>query len=458
MKEPVPPFDAYEGDEPFVFISYAHDDASLVYKEISRFHDAGCNIWYDEGIDASEEWPEAIAKAVIDCAVFVIFITPRSTASINCRNEVNLALNEGKPFLAIHLEETELPPGLRLRMGDLQAIFRHNIPVERYERKSLGSLYQLLGTKPTDKLIQGMFKDSLSAELLNQLVKKGNIPSLGGEEVEITAFFSDIQSCSSYSESLLPSQYVSLINEYLTSMTDVLYEACGTLDRYIQDAIVAMFGAPVPFPDHAYKAVKASLLFQKRQHELCEKWKGEGNKWPKIVSHMQTRVGCNTGRAIVGNIGPDHRFDFSMVGPTVNLAALSESRAKEFGVFCMVTDNTQKASMATNDNIAFRYLDNVRIREGQQTVKLYEAVGFKTDLSQEIQDCLDCYNQGVSKYLSLNFAAAINLFEKSKLLEPNQPNVNSGTNKNPSTVLLDRCRSLMEKPPSDNWDGVFPEL
>ena len=135
MKEPVPPFDAYEGDEPFVFISYAHDDASLVYKEISRFHDAGCNIWYDEGIDASEEWPEAIAKAVIDCAVFVIFITPRSTASINCRNEVNLALNEGKPFLAIHLEETELPPGLRLRMGDLQAIFRHNIPVECYERK-----------------------------------------------------------------------------------------------------------------------------------------------------------------------------------------------------------------------------------------------------------------------------------------------------------------------------------
>jgi len=112
--------------------------------------------------------------------------------------------------------------------------------------------------------------------------------------------------------------------------------------------------------------------------------------------------------------------------------------------------------MATNDNIAFRYLDNVWIREGQQTVKLYEAVGFKADLSQEIQDCLDCYNQGVSKYLSLNFAAAINLFEKSKLLEPNQPNVNSGTNKNPSTVLLDRCRSLMEKPPSDNWDGVFP--
>ena len=145
-------------------------------------------------------------------------------------------------------------------MGDLQAIFRYNIPVDRFERKTQGALYQLLGTKPTDKLIKGMFKDSLSAELLEQMVKQGNIPSLGGEEVNITAYFSDVQTFSGFTRLLEPSQLVALVNEYLTAMTDILYEQRGTLDRYIGDAVVAMFGAPIPFPNHAYQAVKTATV------------------------------------------------------------------------------------------------------------------------------------------------------------------------------------------------------
>ena len=124
----VPPFEAYSGDEPYVFISYAHKDSEFVFDEISILHDAGYNIWYDEGIEASNEWPEEIANAVIGCAAFLVFVSPRSTASVNCRNEINLALNENKPFLAVHLEESSFPPGLRLRMGDLQAILRYKLP------------------------------------------------------------------------------------------------------------------------------------------------------------------------------------------------------------------------------------------------------------------------------------------------------------------------------------------
>ena len=112
----VPPFEAYSGEEPYIFISYSHQDAHLVYPEIIQLNDAGYNIWYDEGVAASNEWPEEIANAVLSCSVFLCFISPRATDSINCRNEINLALNEKKPFLAIHLEETALPPGLRLRM------------------------------------------------------------------------------------------------------------------------------------------------------------------------------------------------------------------------------------------------------------------------------------------------------------------------------------------------------
>ncbi|MBT3637891.1 MAG: SUMF1/EgtB/PvdO family nonheme iron enzyme [Opitutae bacterium] len=144
---PVPPFEAYEGDEPYVFISYAHKDSSQVFEEIGALKDAGYNIWYDEGIEASNEWPEEIANAVIGCSVFLVFISPRSTSSVNCRNEINLALNEDKPFLAVHLEESSLPPGLRLRMGDLQAILQYKLPLDRYQKKVRDALDQLLGKK-----------------------------------------------------------------------------------------------------------------------------------------------------------------------------------------------------------------------------------------------------------------------------------------------------------------------
>ena len=145
--EDVPPFEAYSGEEPYLFVSYSHQDAHLVYPEIIQLRDAGYNIWYDEGVAASNEWPEEIANAVLGCSVFLCFISPRATDSINCRNEINLALNEKKPFLAIHLEDTELPPGLRLRMGDLQAILKDKIPAPRYLAKVTDTLDQLLGRK-----------------------------------------------------------------------------------------------------------------------------------------------------------------------------------------------------------------------------------------------------------------------------------------------------------------------
>jgi class 3 adenylate cyclase len=450
-----PPFDAYQGEEPYVFISYSHEDAAMVFKEIKRFHDGGCNIWYDEGIDASEEWPEAVAKAILDCAVFVVFITPKSTDSINCRNEINLALNEGKAFLAIYLEETELPPGLRLRMGDLQAIFRYNIPVDRYERKSQGALYQLLGTSPTQKLIKGMFGTSLSPKLLDQMVDSGDMPSLGGERVNITAFFSDVQLSSKLAQFLEPSRLVAIMNEYLTAMTDVLYEQNGTLDRYIGDAIVAMFGAPVPFSDHAYLAVKTSLLIQKRQEELRKKWKTDGDKWPEFVSKMQTRVGCNTGEAIVGNMGPIHRFEFSMMGPNVNLAARCESMAKDYGVFIMITEYTQSAAVESKDDIVYRYLGKTMMQNRPQPVSFYEPVGFKDELSQNVQDCLDCFGQGIEKYLNQDWDGALGAFEKAKLMEANQPHLTPVVEKNPSMVFIERCQVMKENPPGDDWNGIY---
>ncbi len=130
-----PPFEAYTGEEPYIFVSYAHKDAALVFPELVTLREKGYRVWYDEGIDPGNEWPEAIANALVGCAYFVVYITPNAVTSRNVRNEINFGLNKGLPFLAIHLVETQLPAGLELRMGDIQAIMRFRMSSESYERK-----------------------------------------------------------------------------------------------------------------------------------------------------------------------------------------------------------------------------------------------------------------------------------------------------------------------------------
>ncbi|HSI83546.1 MAG: TIR domain-containing protein [Candidatus Methylacidiphilales bacterium] len=132
-----PPFEAYKGIEPYVFISYAHSDGDAVFEHLEQLRSRGVRIWYDEGIDPGNEWPEEIARALDRCSLFLFFVSPRSVISKNCRDEVNFALNASKPFLAIHMEETTLPVGLSLRMGSIQAIMHYRMPEEAYWRKVL---------------------------------------------------------------------------------------------------------------------------------------------------------------------------------------------------------------------------------------------------------------------------------------------------------------------------------
>ena len=306
--------------------------------------------------------------------------------------------------------------------------------------------------------LKGMFGSYVSSDLVEQMVSSGEEPSLGGEETEITAFFSDVQAFSSFSELLTPTGLVDLMNEYLTAMTNILQEERGTLDKYIGDAIVAMYGAPIPMKDHAYQAVRTSILMQQKQIELREKWVPEVEKWGKchgLVTQMQTRIGCNTGTATVGNMGALDRFNYTMMGDMVNLAARCESGAKAYGAYIMVTEETKLASEKIKDDIAFRFLDKIVVKGRSQPVAMYEPTGFMSELTQEAQDCLDCFQQGIDKYLAQDWTGALNLFEKAKDMEPNKPGVTPGVKDNPSMILIDRCKVMMENPPGDDWDGVY---
>lgn len=130
-----PPFPAYGGSKPFIFVSYAHKDAADVFPELCRLHGLGYRIWFDEGIDPGNEWPEEIAKALGNAAHFIVFITPDAVKSRNVRNEIRFALTKGKPFLAVHLRETALPEGLELDIGSVQAVYMHKLSAQNYERK-----------------------------------------------------------------------------------------------------------------------------------------------------------------------------------------------------------------------------------------------------------------------------------------------------------------------------------
>lgn len=139
---------AFSEQDRFAFISYSRADKVRVVEEVSAIRGLGFSVWIDEKIRPTSEWPETIGNAVQACSLFVLFVTANSIESRNVRNEVNLAIDEGKPVLAIHLEKTELSPGLRLRLGDIQAIHKHDLPPDRYTRLVSETFSQMLGSDP----------------------------------------------------------------------------------------------------------------------------------------------------------------------------------------------------------------------------------------------------------------------------------------------------------------------
>ena len=314
---------------------------------------------------------------------------------------------------------------------------------------------RLIAEQRAKEHITGMFGTYVSPALVNRMVASGESPQLGGHEDEITAYFSDIQGFSGFSEKLEPAQLVELMNEYLTACTDIVQEEGGTLDKYIGDAVVVMFGAPLPLPDHAFRACVASQRVQKNLRELRVKWEGEGGKWPEIVWRMQSRIGLNSGKCIIGNMGSRTRFNYTMMGDNVNLAARMESGAKAWGVYTMCSEATKTACEEHGgDRVVFRSLGKVIVMGRSRPVPFYEIVGLKEHVSPQTHECLAIFAEGMTKYYAQDWEGALACFARSELLEPNVPGKTPGVTSNPSLVFRDRVRQFQETPPAAHWDGV----
>jgi len=299
--------------------------------------------------------------------------------------------------------------------------------------------------------ITSIFGTYVSPALVERMIESGEEPQLGGVEAPITAYFSDIQNFTMLAEKLTPAKLVELMNEYLSMTTDVITAQDGTLDKYVGDGVVAMFGAPVPCVDHAYRACVVTQLVHAKVLEFRARWSKEVVKFP-----TRTQIGLNTGRAIVGNIGSRTRFNYTMMGDTVNVAARLESAARFFGVSTLVSADTRTGAERHGDRCVFRYLGKVIVKGRQNPVLVHEIMGLRDQLSASALECSHVFGAGLEKFFARDWAGAEALFAKSARMEW-YPVILPGQ-KTPSAIYLERCRQLLASPPPPVPDGASNEV
>ena len=310
------------------------------------------------------------------------------------------------------------------------------------------TVYNYIQEEKNKQFLKESFGTYVSPELIDQMYESGEEPSLGGEEGYHTAFFTDIQSFSAFSEKLTASELVALLNQYLTDMTDVLLENKGTLDKYIGDAIVAFYGAPIDVKNHELWACRTAIIMQENLGKLREGWQAEGDRWPEIVHHMQNRIGISTGQMVTGNMGSEARMNYTMMGDNVNTAARLESSAKQYGIYIQIADSTYQA---VKDKVVVRDLDYVRVMGKNEPVKVFELISETGQEPENYKKILPAYHEALKLYKNQKWSEAIEAFKASDRLEDMFP----GRKTNPSRIYIPRCEHFMSNSPGDNWDGVW---
>jgi len=262
---------------------------------------------------------------------------------------------------------------------------------------------------------------------------------LGGEERETTVLFADIEGFTKLSEDMPPRTLIRLLNEYFTPMTQIIMSYRGTLDKYIGDALMALWGAPVPLPDHALRACLAAIEMEKTMLELQVRWQAEG--LPPLVE----RLGLHTGPVVAGNVGSRERFSYTVLGDTVMLASFLEEVNKVYGTRIMLSEETGRR---VRDKLLVRELDLVRVKGRNQALTIFELVG--PFPPEGLPPWLDPFAAGLQDYRNRRWDKAAQAFETVLHFKPGD---------RPAQVFLERCRAFAAAPPPSDWQGVFePDL
>jgi len=311
------------------------------------------------------------------------------------------------------------------------------------------TIYGYVIKEKEKEFVQGAFGHYLSPAVVDQIMNNPDmVGQLGGEERVMTAFFSDIASFSTLSECLEPAELVEFINGYLSEMCDIIEHYGGTIDKFEGDAIVAFFGAPVYYEDHATRATLACIDQQKKLIELRQRWEQDETLPPALRAlrarweaerrtFAQVRMGITAGPMIVGNMGSKGRTDYTMMGDTVNLAARFESGQKFYGTNIMINDMIYEE---VKDLVETRKLDLIQVMGKEEPVVAYEVLERKGELSQEKYQVLALYEKGIAAYDVFDFTTAQGFFEQALEIDPDD---------GPAALYADRCEDYAENPPAD---------
>ena len=287
--------------------------------------------------------------------------------------------------------------------------------------------------------IKSAFARYVPEKVVDALLARPEMLRLGGEERIMTVLFSDLADFTRISEMTPARQLVPLLNEYLTEMTSIVLSHGGIIDKFEGDAIMAEFGAPLPMPDHAEMAVRTGLRMQERLKELRASWAARG------LPALRCRIGINTGSMIVGNMGSNQVFDYTVLGDSVNLASRLEGANKMYGTCLMISEFTRRC--LPEGAFRMRPLDVIRVKGKSQAVKVFEVFGeAATPVSVEEEVYYRAYEEGVELYLARDLAGASAEFEKALAMRPGDP---------ASTGMIGRIAGLDGSALPPDWDGAF---
>ncbi len=285
--------------------------------------------------------------------------------------------------------------------------------------------------------IRNAFSRYVPEKVVDTLIANPHMLKLGGEERIITVLFCDLADFTTISENLPPARLVRLLNQYLTEMTAIILANGGIIDKFEGDAIMAEFGAPIPMPDHAERAVRAGLEMQRRLQELRPAWRKEG------LPELHCRMGINTGSMIIGNMGSDQVFDYTVIGDAVNLASRLEGANKKYNTRLMISEYTQRALPA--GVFRTRVLDVIRVKGKTKPVKVFEVYGEAGfPLTSEDERYYGTYQEAMELYLERHFDKAGEKFRAVLSIRPDDP---------ASAELLNRMRNLEGQNLPPDWDG-----
>lgn len=299
--------------------------------------------------------------------------------------------------------------------------------------------YRNLVEERQGRFLKKAFSSYVAPTLVGEIIKNPQMLKLGGERREITVLFSDIRGFTTISERLTPEALVSLLNQYLGPMTDIILTHRGTLDKYIGDAIMAIYNAPLPVEGHPLLACQSALAMLKRLQVLNKGFKEAG------LPELEIGIGIHTGDVIVGNMGTDIRFSYTAIGDTVNLASRLEGMNKLYETHIIVSESTlrhlKEASPRRNGSgeMHVRELDLIRVKGKETPVTIYElAMVLDKGLVQDFEEALRCYRQR-------QFRDAQAIFQ----------HLTAQYGDAPSGVFAQRCAEFIERPPDPDWDGVY---